>query len=148
MLVAINPFQDLSYLYSEENISLYNNNNITNLPPHVYKIGIRFPLFISWTIQLSNYIYVISASEASKNMRDKNRSQSIFVTGETGSGKTETIKHLIKFLCYKTTTVNDVNRKMIDSCIILDAFGNAETKKNRNSSRYCKIMEVRIFIYS
>lgn len=72
-------------------------------------------------------------------------SQSILITGVTGSGKTETTKHVIQFLSAKTSTTSQ-NAKITDTISvannILETFGNAATNANENSSRFCKFFEV------
>lgn len=72
-----------------------------------------------------------------------NQSQSIIITGESGAGKTETTKHIIKFL--SDTAKKDLMDVLNHAGTILDAFGNAATSKNDNSSRYCKFVKVLVF---
>lgn len=72
-------------------------------------------------------------------------SQSILITGVTGSGKTEATKHVIQFLNAKSSTTL-LDTKITDTIsvanCILEAFGNATTVGNSNSSRFCKFFEV------
>lgn len=70
-------------------------------------------------------------------MKKFKKTQSILITGVTGSGKTESGKHLMKFLAHASNLQN-----VSDSSPILEAFGNAETRGNKNSSRFCKYVEV------
>lgn len=70
------------------------------------------------------------------------KSQSILITGVSGSGKTENSKHIMEFLCQ--TSVNSQN--VYKSFPILEAFGNAKTRGNSNSSRFCKYVEVKKFM--
>lgn len=77
-------------------------------------------------------------NEAMKNLKTFKKPQSILATGITGSGKTENCKHLIEFLCQR--------QNVSDSSFIMEAFGNAKTRMNDNSSRFCKYVEV-FFIY-
>lgn len=70
-----------------------------------------------------------------------NESQTIFILGESGSGKTETTKHIVRFLC-SLDNANDLMAKLSNAIPILDAFGNANTPLNKNSSRYTKFFEV------
>lgn len=74
-------------------------------------------------------------------MKSTSNSQSIIVTGITGAGKTEASKHLIQFL--SATAVNDkISRITSTASCILEAFGNATTIGNDNSSRFSKFVEV------
>jgi len=76
-----------------------------------------------------------------KNLENKN--QIIIVSGESGSGKTETTKQIIHYLnsCVKNSD-NKLIEKIEASGIILEYFGNATTSKNTNSSRFGKLIEV------
>lgn len=66
------------------------------------------------------------------------KQQSILITGVSGSGKTENGKHIVEFLCHTKCD----SQNIIDSGQIFEAFGNARTRGNSNSSRFCKHMEV------
>lgn len=66
-------------------------------------------------------------------------------TGESGSGKTESSKKVLQFLASATghtKQVEAVNDKLIGSNPVLEAFGNAKTNKNDNSSRFGKYMDI------
>lgn len=92
------------------------------------------------TDTLSPHIYTV-ANEALKNVNKI--SQSIVIMGESGSGKTESTKNIIQFLC------NTGEKKLMDaltySNLVLEAFGNSKTPKNNNSSRYSKYVKVNSF---
>lgn len=81
---------------------------------------------------------LFSAKEAHRHVM--NRSQSIVISGESGAGKTETTRHIVKFLS------DSAQKQLMDilnyASIILNAFGNTTTTKNSNSSRYTKFIEV------
>lgn len=66
--------------------------------------------------------------------------QAIIISGESGSGKTESTKQLLRYLCYNTNS--DVAKKFNDANPIMEAFGNAKTERNENSSRYGLFMKV------
>lgn len=74
-------------------------------------------------------------------MKTTGNSQSIIITGVTGSGKTENTKLVIQFLCATSQDANITNAISMASSI-LEAFGNATTIGNVNSSRFCKFSEV------
>lgn len=71
-----------------------------------------------------------------RNLRKLKKSQAIIITGVSGSGKTENRKHIIEFL--SQTDSLHVNA----TSPVIEAFGNASTTKNTNSSRLCKYIEV------
>lgn len=116
VLIAINPNKQLNSLYTKSTINKYRSPTDDDLPPHIYKI----------------------ANEAMK--RVGTISQSILIMGVSGSGKTESTKHIIRFLC------NNGHNQLMDvltSCShILEAFGNCVTQRNANSSRYCQVVKV------
>lgn len=84
----------------------------------------------------------IPANDALKKLRYSNVPQRIFVSGETGSGKTETVKHLTQFLCNSIGNADYVRQRVIESGSIIEVFANAETVGNKNSSRFCKLIKV------
>lgn len=86
------------------------------------------------------------ADSAYRSMENDNKSQSILVSGESGAGKTEAVKSVIKYLCMLSCSQTndesvrqraaDISTKIQDSSPILEAFGNAKTINNDNSSRF------------
>ena len=76
-----------------------------------------------------------------KNLLEKN--QMIIVSGESGSGKTETTKQIIHYLNYYIKdNSNNLLEKIEASGLVLECFGNAATQKNNNSSRFGKLIEI------
>lgn len=78
-----------------------------------------------------------SAKKSLENLKMSKKDQSILITGVTGSGKTETQKHIIEFLSQNSNLQN-----IFRATLILEEFGNAKTCGNTNSSRFCKQVEV------
>jgi myosin heavy subunit len=68
--------------------------------------------------------------------------QSIVVSGESGAGKTESSKIVLRYLTSRVSESNDLARKLLDQNPILEAFGNAKTLRNPNSSRFGKFMKL------
>ncbi|KAK4408131.1 Myosin-11 [Sesamum angolense] len=112
ILIAINPFQRLPDLYDAQMMEKYKEAPLGELSPHVFAI----------------------ADAAYRAMINEGKSNSILVSGESGAGKTETTKMLMQYLAYLG------GRK--ESNPVLEAFGNAKTVRNNNSSRFGKFVEI------
>lgn len=100
----------------------------------IYRILIVFLLSF-----FNNYAQIwfigILANEAHKNFKFSKKDQFILISGVSGAGKTKNAKHIINFLCKNSQNVSNTSP-------IFEAFGNARTRGNSNSSRFCKVMEV------
>jgi len=121
ILIAVNPYQHLS-IYSDEHIKKYAEASFGRLPPHVYAV----------------------ASRAYRSLKSSSVNQSIVVSGESGAGKTETCKHIMRFMASVCGEggVDELERKVLGSSPILESFGNAKTLRNNNSSRFGKFTEL------
>lgn len=101
------------------------------------------------------------AEDSYQDMLIDNKNQSIIISGESGAGKTEATKLVLKYLAQANTNFtsekdvdmldvksymnsNDlsIERQVLDSNPLLEAFGNAKTKRNNNSSRFGKFIRV------
>lgn len=82
---------------------------------------------------------IFVANEALKNLEQHRKSKSILITGPSGAGKTESTKDIVDFLCRTT----NLDFETMDP--ILEAFGNAKTHGNANSSRFCKYIQVKVY---
>lgn len=121
ILVAINPFQRLP-LYTTELIEAYHKAGNKPMAPHPYKL----------------------ADAAYKALlEDRGRNQSILVSGESGSGKTETTKQALSFLAEVAGSASsNIEQRVLSANPILEAFGNAKTTRNDNSSRFGRFTAV------
>lgn len=123
MLVAVNPFKAIPSLYTEARIREYRGRNYYEVPPHPYAL----------------------TEAAYNNMINYREAQAIIITGESGSGKTETSKIIMQYISSvsgKSAEVQRVKERMLSSNPILEATGNAKTVNNNNSSRFGKYMEI------
>ncbi|XP_020880159.1 myosin-16 isoform X5 [Arabidopsis lyrata subsp. lyrata] len=124
ILIAVNPFQGLPHLYDAEVMEKYKEAYFKELNPHVFAIG----------------------GIAYREMINEGRNKCILVSGESGSGKTETTKMLMRYLAYfgghSAVEGRTVENQVLESNPVLEAFGNAKTVKNNNSSRFGKFVEI------
>ncbi|XP_058482974.1 unconventional myosin-XIX [Solea solea] len=133
-LVALNPFQPIPHLYSLDVMKQYHcAPQPQEFKPHIF----------------------IVAEEAYRNVQGQLQpvNQSLVVSGESGAGKTWTSRCLMKY--YATVaasssvvksqdTVEKIERRVLDSNPIMEAFGNACTLRNNNSSRFGKYIQLQL----
>lgn len=117
ILISVNPFKDFG-LYSDINIQNYQKKSC--LEPHIYQI----------------------ADNAYKNLIKFKNNQTILISGESGAGKTHGTKVMMKYLTTLSGTSSQIEEKVIQSNPILEAFGNAKTLRNDNSSRFGKFIKL------
>ncbi|XP_034499502.1 unconventional myosin-Ia isoform X2 [Ailuropoda melanoleuca] len=122
VLISVNPYQQLP-IYGPEFIAKYQDYTFYELEPHIYAL----------------------ANVAYQSLRDRDRDQCILITGESGAGKTEASKLVMSYVaavCGKGEQVNSVKEQLLQSNPVLEAFGNAKTIRNNNSSRFGKYMDI------
>uniref|UniRef100_A0A673IK46 Myosin-11-like n=1 Tax=Sinocyclocheilus rhinocerous TaxID=307959 RepID=A0A673IK46_9TELE len=125
--VVVNPYKMLP-IYSEKIIEMYKGKKRHEVPPHIYSIS----------------------DNAYRNMMQDREDQSILCTGESGAGKTENTKKVIQYLAVvasshkgkKDTSAGELEKQLLQANPILEAFGNAKTIKNDNSSRFGKFIRI------
>jgi len=126
ILISVNPYRDLG-LYTTEAVLKYRDSRSTDLPPHIFQM----------------------AAEAYSELREHGKNQSIISSGESGAGKTENTKQVFFFLAQVAATnaatdaADAIRDQLIASNYVLEAFGNAKTVRNNNSSRFGKLVDVR-----
>lgn len=139
IVIAVNPYKWIDHLYTEQNRTLYSRSLVweasqkdydprRDLPPHVYE----------------------TSALAYKGLAYSSTDQSILVSGESGAGKTETVKICMNHLAsvvqqdHAQDMEQDLTvvKKVLDSNPLLEAFGNAKTRRNDNSSRFGKYVQL------
>ena len=124
--VALNPYAWLD-IYTPELQSLYESKLRHELDPHVYS----------------------TSAHAYRTLKNYNRNQSVLVSGESGAGKTETVKILMRYIAHISAKMGGrgevdttIIQKVLKSNPLLETFGNAKTLRNDNSSRFGKFTEM------
>jgi myosin heavy subunit len=127
ILVSVNPFKMLP-LYTPEMLDKYRNGS-RDLPPHVFG----------------------TAYNSYNNMLNDTADQSVVISGESGAGKSEATKLILQYLADVSgrstdagdqNSVNSLEQQILAANPILEAFGNAKTLRNNNSSRFGKLITV------
>ena len=127
ILIAVNPYKDLA-LYGDPVYPKYAGRPLGLAPPHLYAI----------------------ADRAYRRCVIERRDQSIIVSGESGSGKTESSKHVVRYLAQAARRasgildlgVTSLTDRILNTTPVLEAFGNARTLRNNNSSRFGKFLKI------
>uniref|UniRef100_A0A8B9CX38 Myosin X n=1 Tax=Anser brachyrhynchus TaxID=132585 RepID=A0A8B9CX38_9AVES len=129
ILASVNPYKPIPGLYSVDAIDLYRQHRLGELPPHIFA----------------------TANECYCCLWKRHDSQCVLISGESGAGKTESTKLLLKFLSAMSQTSlgapaseksTHVEEAILESSPILEAFGNAKTVYNNNSSRFGKFIQL------
>ncbi|KAM9265441.1 unconventional myosin-Vb-like [Morus bassanus] len=121
ILVAINPYKSLP-IYEEEVIYAYSGREIGDMDPHIFAL----------------------AEEAYKQMVRFGKKQSLIISGESGAGKTASAKYAMRYFTTVGGCLGDTSmeEKVLASSPVMEAFGNAKTTRNDNSSRFGKYIEI------
>ncbi|XP_025064123.1 unconventional myosin-Vb-like isoform X2 [Alligator sinensis] len=121
VLVAVNPYKQLP-IYEEAVIHAYSGQNIGEMDPHIFAV----------------------AEEAYRQMSREDKNQSLIISGESGAGKTATAKYAMRYFAIVGGSLSNssVEEKVLASSPIMEAFGNAKTTRNDNSSRFGKYVEI------
>ncbi|KAM9118579.1 unconventional myosin-Ih [Pangshura tecta] len=122
LLVSVNPYKELDF-YSVKQMEIYQGVNFFELPPHIYAIA--------------DNAYRVMCAEYNNHF--------ILISGESGAGKTEASKKILQYFavtCPTTEQLQIVRDRLLLSNPVLEAFGNAKTLRNDNSSRFGKYMDI------
>ena len=118
VLLALNPYQQIPHLYSASVVSEFQKGSKA---PHIFGIAQRA------------YSGIVGGEAAN---------QSILISGESGAGKTETTKLVMGYLSQRSGATSRIEGQILESNPLLEAFGNARTLRNDNSSRFGKFIQL------
>ncbi|XP_018019486.1 unconventional myosin IC [Hyalella azteca] len=122
VLVSVNPYKELG-LYTDAVMEQYRRINFYQVPPSIFAI----------------------AENAFRCMVAESSDQCILISGESGAGKTEASKQILRYVAAATLHQHDIDLvrdRLLKSNPVLEAFGNAKTNRNDNSSRFGKYMDI------
>ncbi|XP_077137407.1 myosin-IIIb-like isoform X1 [Ranitomeya variabilis] len=121
ILIAVNPLQPLP-CYGPEVSAVYSSCSLRLLPPHIFAVADR---------------------AYNELQTSPSRSQCIVISGDSGAGKTESTKLLLRHLVWRSRGNKQLSQQILQVNPLLEAFGNAETGMNQNSSRFGKYVQLR-----
>lgn len=119
ILIALNPYKYLP-VYTQAWVKKYVGKRLGILSPHLYAVA------------ESSYSYMV----------DRKLNVSVLISGESGAGKTEATKLILRFLAARMDKVSKVETMLLETVPVLEALGNAKTVRNDNSSRFGKYIEI------
>uniref|UniRef100_G3UFP7 Myosin X n=1 Tax=Loxodonta africana TaxID=9785 RepID=G3UFP7_LOXAF len=131
IIASVNPYKTIPGLYERTTMEQYSKHHLGDMPPHIFAI----------------------ANECYRCLWKRHDNQCILISGESGAGKTESTKLILKFLSVISQQSLELSLKEKTSCVeqailesspIMEAFGNAKTVYNSNSSRFGKFIQLNI----
>ncbi|XP_037313777.1 unconventional myosin-X isoform X2 [Pungitius pungitius] len=129
ILAAVNPYQPLAGLYDRPTMEAYSRHHLGEISPHIFAV----------------------ANECLRSLWKRLQNQCVLISGESGAGKTESTKLILKFLSAMSQHslevssrdgTSHVEESLLQSSPIMEAFGNAKTVYNNNSSRFGKFVQL------
>ncbi|XP_058851208.1 unconventional myosin-Ie isoform X1 [Acipenser ruthenus] len=122
VLISVNPFKQMPY-FGEKEVEMYQGAAPYENPPHIYAL----------------------ADNMYRNMIIDRENQCVIISGESGAGKTVAAKYIMSYISRVSgggPKVQHVKDIILQSNPLLEAFGNAKTVRNNNSSRFGKYFEI------
>ncbi|KAM6456280.1 unconventional myosin-X [Liasis olivaceus] len=129
IVASVNPYKTIPGLYDRTNIEQYSRHHLGEISPHIFAI----------------------ANECYRCLWKRHDNQCVLISGESGAGKTESTKLILKFLSAVSQhslelscmeKIASVEQAILESSPIMEAFGNAKTVYNNNSSRFGKFVQL------
>lgn len=143
VLIAVNPYKDLG-VYIDSILQSYVGKY------RAEKVSLKKAQWIGFSWQPAHahqapHIFAV-AEAAYRQMIDEQENQCVIISGESGAGKTESAKLIMRYIAAvspQAAGVDEVKRILLGSNPLLEAFGNAKTVRNDNSSRFGKCMQLK-----
>src|SRR3989338_6663252 len=126
VLISMNPYKWISAIFGDSMIREYEGRSRIEMPPHIYAI----------------------ADDSYRSMMTDKTNQCVIISGESGAGKTECAKKIMEFVAVVSggdeegTAISKTKQIILATNPLLEAFGNAKTLRNNNSSRFGKYFEI------
>ncbi|XP_044521518.1 unconventional myosin-X isoform X1 [Gracilinanus agilis] len=131
IIASVNPYKTIPGLYDQSTMEHYSRHHMGEISPHIFAV----------------------ANECYRCLWKRHDNQCVLISGESGAGKTESTKLILKFLSAISQHSLDLSIKEKTACVeqailesspIMEAFGNAKTVYNNNSSRFGKFIQLNI----
>ncbi|XP_029446191.1 unconventional myosin-X isoform X2 [Rhinatrema bivittatum] len=131
ILASVNPYKTIPGLYEQATVEQYSRHHMGEISPHIFAV----------------------ANECYRCLWKRHDNQCILISGESGAGKTESTKLILRFLSAMSQHSLELSLKVKTACVeqailesspIMEAFGNAKTVYNNNSSRFGKFIQLNI----
>ncbi|KAM9166681.1 unconventional myosin-X [Pangshura tecta] len=131
IVASVNPYKSIPGLYDRTAVEQYSKHHMGEIPPHIFAV----------------------ANECYRCLWKRRDNQCVLISGESGAGKTESTKLILKFLSAMSQhslelsckeKISCVEQAILESSPIMEAFGNAKTVYNNNSSRFGKFVQLNI----
>ncbi|XP_041100399.1 unconventional myosin-X-like [Polyodon spathula] len=129
ILASVNPYKIIPGLYDSPTVESYSKHHLGEISPHIFAL----------------------ANECYRCLWKRLENQCILISGESGAGKTESTKLILRFLSAMSQRslevtsedkISHVEQAILESSPIMEAFGNAKTVYNNNSSRFGKFVQL------
>ncbi|XP_028593796.2 unconventional myosin-X isoform X1 [Podarcis muralis] len=129
IVASVNPYKTIPGLYDRATVEHYSRHHLGEISPHIFAV----------------------ANECYRCLWKRHDNQCVLISGESGAGKTESTKLILKFLSAVSQHSLELSRKektssveqaILESSPIMEAFGNAKTVYNNNSSRFGKFIQL------
>ncbi|XP_068957507.1 unconventional myosin-X [Petaurus breviceps papuanus] len=131
IIASVNPYKTIPGLYDQSTMEHYSRHHMGEISPHIFAV----------------------ANECYRCLWKRHDNQCVLISGESGAGKTESTKLILKFLSAISQHSLELSIKEKTACVeqailesspIMEAFGNAKTVYNNNSSRFGKFIQLNI----